>query len=82
MTDASVREARLRPEHAHRYPGIEPGVWFTAATLAEHLELRRARAGDVEPRGGPRQLSSDHFEFRGGEKPVGTRAVLGRRPDD
>lgn len=82
MTDRSVREARLRPDHADRYPGIEPGEWFTAATLAEHLELRRARGSEGEPPSGPRPLSGEHFEFRGGEKPVGVRAVLGRRPGD
>jgi hypothetical protein len=82
MTDRSVREARLLPDHADLYPGIEPGVWFIAATLAEHLDLRRTRAGEAEPPSGPRTLSGDHFEFRGGEKPVGARAVLGRRPGD
>jgi len=82
MTDPSVREARLRPEHADRYPGIDPGVWFTAATLAEHLELRRIREGEIVPPADPRLLSPEHFEFRGGEKPVGVRAVLGRRPGD
>lgn len=90
MPEQSVREARLRPDHAHRYPGIEPGIWFTAATLAEHLDLRRTREreresgreSDGEPPSGPRPLSSEHFEFRGGEKPVGVRGVLGRRPGD
>lgn len=82
MTDRSVREARLLPDHADLYPGIEPGVWFIAATLAEHLDLRRARGSEAEPPSGPRTLSGDHFEFRGGEKPVGARAVLGRRPGD
>jgi hypothetical protein len=82
MTDRNVREARLRPEHADRYPGIEPGVWFNAATLAEHLDRRRAQGLDGEPPGGPRPLSGEHFEFRGGEKPVGVREVLGRRPGD
>jgi len=82
MTDKNVREARLRPAHADRYPGIEPDVWFIAATLAEHLELRRARAGEAEPPSDPRTLPGEHFEFRGGEKPVGAHAVLGRRPGD
>jgi hypothetical protein len=82
MSEPSVREARLRPDHADRYPGIEPDVWFTAATVAEHLNRRRARGGGVEPPDGPRSLSPEHFEFRGGEKPVGVRAVLGRRPGD
>jgi hypothetical protein len=82
MTDRSLREARLIPDHAERYPGIEPGVWFTAATLAEHLHLRHVRAGEGGPTDGPRPLSGEHFEFRGGERPVGVRAVLGRRPGD
>jgi hypothetical protein len=80
--DRSVREARLRPDHADEYPGIEPGVWFIAATLAEHLDLRRARESEGEPPSGPRMLSGDHFEFRGGEKPVGASGALGRRPGD
>jgi hypothetical protein len=82
MSNRSVREARLRSDHADRYPGIEPGVWFIAATLAEHMDLRRARDGEAESPSGPRTLSSEHFEFRGGEKPVGASAVLGRRPGD
>lgn len=77
-----LREARLRPDHADLYPGVEPSVWFNAATLAEHIHLRRLRAGEVDGSSGPRPLSVDHFEFRGGEKPVGLREVLGRRPGD
>ena len=80
MNETNLREASLRPDYADRYPGIEPGVWFTAATLAEHLEVRRNRGGDAAP--GPRPLSGEHFEFRGGERPVGHRDVLGRRPGD
>jgi len=84
MTNPSLREARLVPDHADHYPGIEPGVWFTAATLAEHLDLRRVREREAkgEPPSGPRPLSGEHFEFRGGERPLGVRAVLGRRPGD
>ena len=82
MCDPGVREARLRPEFADRYPGIEPGVWFTAATLAEHLDRRRAGEAADGAAPGPRTLSPDHFEFRGGERPIGVRAVLGRRPGD
>jgi hypothetical protein len=77
-----VREARLRPDYAGQYPGIEPGVWFNAATLAEHINLRRNRGGENELPVGPRTLVQEHFEFRGGERPVGRRAVLGRRSQD
>jgi hypothetical protein len=81
MSHPTLREARLRPEHAERYPGIEPGVWFTAATLAEHLDRRLGREGG-DGDAGPRVLSLEHFEFRGGERPIGMRADLGRRNRD
>jgi hypothetical protein len=58
------REARLRPEHAARYPGIEGGVWQSAAVLCD-----RVLAGGLL-RGSPmdwrdRVLLTEHFEFRG-----------------
>ena len=81
MSESTVREARLRPDHAGHYPGIEPGVWFTAATLAEHLDRRLAREGGGAATA-PRVLSPEHFEFRGGERPIGARAALGRRTSD
>jgi hypothetical protein len=81
VSDSTVREDRLRPDHVERYPGIEPGVWFNAATLAEHLARRMAGEGDSAG-SGPRVLSAEHFEFRGGERPIGARAVLGRRTSD
>jgi hypothetical protein len=77
-----VREARLRGEFADRYPGIEPGIWFNAATLAEHLHRRWGRESDRGRPIGSRALSPEHFDFRGGEKPIGLRSVLGRRPED
>src|SRR5690348_4268179 len=30
-TDTPLREARLKPEYAELYPGVEAGVWYTAA---------------------------------------------------
>ena len=59
------REARLRTEHARFYPGIAPGVWESAAVLAD-----RVMAGGLL-RGGAvgwcgRILHDAHFEFRGG----------------
>ena len=62
--DALVREARLRPEYAALYPGVEPDVWYTAATLAEHLLGRFLREGEDRPP--PERILDDtHFEFRG-----------------
>jgi hypothetical protein len=76
--DASVRllvrrEARLRPEYAGHYPGIQAGVWESAAVLSD-----RVLAGGLL-RGSPlgwrvRVLAPEHFEFRGdapeGERPL------------
>ncbi len=65
------REARLRPEHATRYPGIQAGEWESAAVLCD-----RVLAGGLL-RGSPmgwcdRVLAAEHFEFRGGG-PEGAR---------
>ena len=60
-----IREARLKPEHAGAYPGLEPGVWYSAATVAEFLVARaRTLRGHSDPP--QRTLNTEHFEFRGG----------------
>lgn len=59
------REARLRPEHAHRYPGLHAGEWESAATLADRVlagALLRGRDTSLWIR----LLRDEHFEFRGG----------------
>ncbi|HLS47921.1 MAG TPA: hypothetical protein VK012_05340 [Gemmatimonadales bacterium] len=60
-----IREARLKPEFATQYPGLEPGVWYPAATIAELLLTRDStlRGPDDPP---ARPLTTEHFEFRGG----------------
>jgi hypothetical protein len=62
-----VREARLRPEFAEKYTGIQPGVWFSAAVLAEKLITRLLREGISDEELPQRVLDPTHFEFRGGE---------------
>lgn len=62
-----VREARLRPEFADKYVGIQPGVWFSAAGLAEKLITRLLREGVSDEELPQRVLDPTHFEFRGGE---------------
>src|SRR6266542_4524441 len=60
------REARLRPEHAHRYPGVPPGQWEPAATLADRvLASRLLRGRDLLLPA--RSLLDTHFDFRGGD---------------
>lgn len=63
----TLREARLRPEFAGKYVGIEPGVWFSAAGLAEKLITRLLREGVSDEELPQRVLDLTHFEFRGGE---------------
>lgn len=76
-TDAPVREARLRPEYAGLYPGVEPDVWYTAATLAGHL-LARFLAQERAKRSLPERILDDqHFEFRGAGGLKGGRVPLG-----
>ena len=65
------REARLRPEHATRYPGIQAGVWESAAVLCDRVLAGRLLRGS--PGWRERVLPPEHFEFRGegreGERP-------------
>ena len=63
--EAPPREARLRPEFADRYPGVDPDVWYIAATLAEHLLARFLRGGDTGSAPPDRIMDPEHFEFRG-----------------
>jgi hypothetical protein len=65
-----VREARLRPEFADKYAGIQSGVWFSAAGLAEKLITRLLREGISDEELPQRVLDPTHFEFRGGEGPL------------
>lgn len=77
MTDTPLREARLKPEYAELYPGVEPGVWYTAATLAEHLLRRFLRQEGSERSLPERILDEHHFEFRGEGGIKGGRIQLG-----
>jgi hypothetical protein len=59
-----IREARLRPEYASLYPGVEPGIWLPATTVGQQLLLWHL-ATSVTPQG-ERLMAEEHFEFRGG----------------
>jgi hypothetical protein len=60
------REARLRPEYAHLYPMLEPGIWAPAAVTAEKVAaIRLLQLGDAFVLH-DRVLTDAHFEFRGG----------------
>ena len=75
------REARLRPEHAHKYPGVRPERWESAAILADRvLAGWLLRGNDIAIRG--RLLLDAHFEFRGGSERGGEREGARPRRED
>jgi hypothetical protein len=65
MVSMAMREARLRPEWAHLYPGLEAGVWTVAAELVP-LVLRHRLQDQHTWEFTHRILVDEHFEFRGG----------------
>lgn len=65
MAGGMTREARLRPEFAHVYPGVPAGVWMPAADMGAALLMAHLQLS-VLPRLGNRLLDEAHFEFRGG----------------
>ena len=72
----SIREARLRPEYADLYPGVEAGVWLPATSVGQQLLLWHL-ATAVTPQG-DRLMTDEHFEFRGGlSRDNGTRTRAG-----
>ena len=60
---STVRQAKLRPECAERYPTLPARMWTSATSLAELVSSYRA-ALPGEPN--ERTLSETDFEFRGG----------------
>ena len=75
----NIREARLRPEFASLYPGVEPGVWLPATTVGQKLLLWHL-ATSVTPQG-ERLMAEEHFEFRGGPGAVSRNGARTRASD-
>jgi hypothetical protein len=81
VASRGIREARLRPEFAPLYPGLEPGIWQDAAILAEQVlseHLLRPSPGYMLS---DRVLAKEHFEFRGGDTAGRPRIARTRRTD-
>jgi hypothetical protein len=72
----TVREAKLKPEGAERYPTLPVRMWTSATWLAELVASYRGAA----PAGpeGERPLPDTDFEFRGGSS-AGSAACLRQR---
>jgi hypothetical protein len=66
----SIREARLRPEGADRYPGVPVGVWVPAFRIAAETQVR---AGAAMAQSRQRLLADEVFEFRGGAPEMALR---------
>jgi hypothetical protein len=60
-----MREARLRPEFAHLYPTLTPGLWEPAARVAEVVLARLLLLEISDAPIQDRVLNEEHFEFRG-----------------
>jgi hypothetical protein len=61
---ATVRQAKLRPESAERYPTLPARMWTSATWLAELVaSFRGAQSGTPDK---DRILTEADFEFRGG----------------
>ena len=65
MNRPGIRQALLRPEFAHLYPGIAANEWMPAAVLTDQVLALRLRARDRVPLTRDRALDDHHFEFRG-----------------
>ena len=75
----NIREARLRPEYAELYPGVEPGIWQPATTVGQQLLLWHL-ATAATPQG-ERLMGDNHFEFRGGMMRGATNGTRTRAGD-
>jgi hypothetical protein len=64
---AAVRQAKLRPECADRYPTLPARMWTSATCLTELVaSYRRALTERPVKCDNERALSEADFEFRGG----------------
>jgi hypothetical protein len=75
----NIREARLRPEYANVYPGIQPGVWLAATTLGQQLLLWHLATANAPQ--GERVMDDEHFEFRGGRARADSTSTRTRHGD-
>jgi hypothetical protein len=64
---ATVRQAKLKPESAERYPTLPARMWTSATGLAELVaSYQKAQPKGLRTHEKERTLSEADFEFRGG----------------
>jgi hypothetical protein len=78
--EATIREARLRPQYASLYPALEAGTWQPASAIGRQLLLWHLPAST--PPQGERLMSEEHFEFRGGARRNGAEVATRSRHAD
>lgn len=61
---SDVRQALLKPEFAHLYPGIPANEWQPAAVMTDLVMALQPR-GAAKTVDRDRLLDGPHFEFRG-----------------
>lgn len=77
-----LRLARLRPDFATLYPGLDPGAWYPAGSVAAYFSSWLVRHPGRRQGSAPlRGLVTAHFEFRGGV-PREAPWLAGASPDD
>ena len=63
MINPMIRQARLKPEYAELYPGMQAGEWVPAAdAAAQVLAMMRGANRTFQDR----LMNERHFEFQGG----------------
>ncbi len=65
MSDnVAVRQALLKPEFKHLYPGVVPNEWQPAAALLEQIYAMGKHRGSKSRSGEAETLDPEHFELR------------------
>ena len=65
MNRPGIRQALLKPEFAHLYPGVASNEWLPAAVVTDQVLALKLRGKDRIPLTRDRALDERHFEFRG-----------------
>jgi hypothetical protein len=65
MNRPGIRQALLKPEFAHLYPGIAANEWLPAAVVTDQVLSLKLRGKERVPLTRDRALDDRHFEFRG-----------------
>ena len=62
---ADVRQALLKSDSAHLYPGIPAGEWQPATVMVDLVLALGSTKSGGQSQGRDRALNGEHFEFRG-----------------